>query len=75
MAPDEQKKIPMILWLSQGLSQQLGLQENCLHNKQSNPISHDYLFSTVLSLFDVKTKAYNVQYDLLNSCRTPSSSF
>ena len=25
MAPDEQKKIPMIFWLSQGLSQQLGI--------------------------------------------------
>lgn len=69
MAPDEQKKIPMIFWLSEGLTQQLKLQENCLRDKQSAPISHDYLFSTVLALFDVKTKVYNKKYDVLASCR------
>lgn len=73
MAPEEQKKIPMIVWLSQGLSQQLGLQEQCLEGKQKTAISHDYLFSTVLSLFDVQTKAYKKQYDLLSSCRKTSS--
>ena len=69
MAPDEQKKIPMTFWMSQGLSQQLGVQEQCLRKKQNNPISHDYLFSTILSLFDIKTKIYDEKFDLLNSCR------
>ncbi len=69
MAPDEQKKIPMMLWFSSGLSQQLGLQEECLRDKQTSQISHDYLFSTVLSLFDIKTKAYDSAFDLIHSCR------
>nr|WP_035901242.1 phosphoethanolamine--lipid A transferase [Legionella cherrii] len=69
MAPDEQKKVPMILWLSEGLSKQLAMKENCLLNKQSDPISHDYLFSTLLSLFDVKAKEYNPKFDLIHSCR------
>ncbi|MCW8397594.1 phosphoethanolamine--lipid A transferase [Legionella sp. PATHC038] len=69
MAPDEQKKVPMIFWLSEGLSKQLVMKENCLHNKQSDPISHDYLFSTLLSLFDVKAKEYNPKFDLIHSCR------
>ncbi|MFT4058616.1 MAG: phosphoethanolamine--lipid A transferase [Legionella sp.] len=70
IAPDEQKKIPMIFWVSSGLSQQLKLQKRCLQEKQNNTISHDYLFSTVLSLFDVSNKAYDERYDLLHSCRT-----
>lgn len=69
IAPDEQKKIPMIFWLSRGWTQQLGLREVCLRNKQTNQLSHDYLFSTVLSLFDVKTTAYNSKFDLIHSCR------
>lgn len=69
MAPDEQKNIPMILWLSQGLMRQLELQEECLRSKQTTPMSHDYLFSTLLSLFDVKTKIYDARFDLIHSCR------
>jgi lipid A ethanolaminephosphotransferase len=69
MAPEEQKKVPLFFWLSKRLIHQLGLQEGCLQNKASNPISHDYLFSTLLSLFDVKTKIYDVQFDLIHSCR------
>ncbi|MBN9227840.1 MULTISPECIES: phosphoethanolamine transferase [Legionella] len=69
MAPDEQKKVPMILWLSQGLSKQLAMNENCLRNKQADPISHDYLFSTLLSLYDVKAKEHNPKFDLIQSCR------
>ncbi|KTC90133.1 phosphoethanolamine--lipid A transferase [Fluoribacter dumoffii] len=70
MAPDEQTKVPMIVWLSQGLSKQLTLKETCLRDKQSSPISHDYLFSTLLSFFDVKTKEYNPKFDLTHPCRT-----
>ncbi|MGC1181579.1 MAG: phosphoethanolamine--lipid A transferase [Legionella sp.] len=68
IAPDEQKKIPMVFWLSNGLSQQLGLNEDCLSAKQTDQFSHDYLFSTVLSLFDVKTDVYDRQFDLIYSC-------
>lgn len=69
MAPDEQKKVPMIFWSSKGLSEQLALDDQCMQNKKEQAISHDYLFSTVLSLFDVKTKIYDKKYDLLHSCR------
>jgi lipid A ethanolaminephosphotransferase len=70
IAPDEQKKIPMFFWFSSGITQQLKLQEQCLQDKQDTAISHDYLFSTVLSLFDISNKAYDERYDLLHSCRT-----
>lgn len=69
MAPDEQKKVPMIFWSSKGLSEQLALDDECMQSKKEQAISHDYLFSTVLSLFDVKTKSYHKKYDLLHTCR------
>lgn len=69
MAPDEQKKVPMILWMSQGLAKQLVIKEDCLRDKQSHSLSHDYLFSTLLAFFDVKTKEYNSTFDLIYSCR------
>lgn len=72
MAPDEQKKVPMILWMSPGLSKQLAIQEDCLRKKRLDSLSHDYLFSTLLSFFDVKAKEYNSRFDLINSCRTLS---
>jgi lipid A ethanolaminephosphotransferase len=69
IAPEEQKSVPMVFWLSKGLMRQLKLKKECLKKKESNPISHDYLFSTVLSLFDVQTKVYDQQFDLIASCR------
>ncbi|CEG55534.1 phosphoethanolamine transferase [Legionella fallonii] len=72
LAPDEQKKVPMVLWLSQGLLRQLRIQKNCLHKKQADPISHDYLFSTILGLLEVKTNVYKEELDLTASCRALS---
>lgn len=69
IAPDEQNKVPLILWLSSGLKKRLHLNINCLQQKKDEPISHDYLFSTMLSLFDVDAREYNPQFDLLRSCR------
>ena len=73
IAPKEQKKVPMIMWLSKGLMKQLKLQENCLYQKQTNPISHDFLFSTILGLFDIQTQTYDSTYDLTYTCRNHHS--
>ncbi len=70
IAPDEQKKVPMLVWLSKGLSKRLKIGSACLLKKQANPISHDYLFSTVLGLLEVETSIYNSEYDLCASCHT-----
>jgi lipid A ethanolaminephosphotransferase len=69
IAPKEQKNIPLMIWLSNGLTKQLDLQKNCLSKKLSDQISHDYLFSTVLALFNVKTTVYDPKYDLIHSCQ------
>lgn len=73
IAPKEQKKVPLIMWLSRGLMTRLNIQEHCLHQKQTVPISHDYLFSTILALFDIKTTIYDSTYDLTYTCRNHHS--
>lgn len=69
LLPKKSNKIPLILWLSSGLNEQLNLNTNCLDPKKDEAISHDYLFSTMLSVFDIEAKEYNSQFDLLRSYR------
>lgn len=69
VAPEVQKKVPMILWLSSGLAESLGVDWQCMHQKESELISHDYLFSSLLTMSGVKTELYDSGYDLLSSCR------
>lgn len=69
MAPDEQKHIPMILWLSEGLQRREGIRSACLEKRRTAPLSHDNLFHSVLGLMDVRTDAYQPQRDLFRPCR------
>lgn len=69
IAPDEQKKIPMILWLSQNMKQALKLNTACLKNSaETEEFSHDNYFHSVLKLLSIKTSAYNSELDIFNKC-------
>jgi len=68
IAPDEQKNIPMIAWLSDGLKQAKSLGEKALKGCEGKAVSHDFLVHTLLDLFDVKTGLYKRQLDLFNGC-------
>lgn len=63
IAPDEQKKVPLIVWLGESLRGKLD--EADLARVQSARLSHDNLFHTVLGLFEVKTTLYHRELDLL----------
>ncbi len=69
IAPDEQKHIPFILWLSQGFEAVSGIDATCLQRQSSAPSSHDNLFHSMLGLMAVKTVAYNPDLDLFARCR------
>lgn len=68
LAPREQTRVPMVLWLSPGLRQRSGMRIDCLRNRATQPISHDDLFSTVLGLMDIVTDAYVPALDALAPC-------
>lgn len=69
IAPEEQKKVPMILWMSDKLQKSLQLNGGCLREKaKQEKFSHDHYFHSVLSLLSIQTKAYDQTLDLLNGC-------
>jgi lipid A ethanolaminephosphotransferase len=58
----------MLLWLSEGLRGQLGIDTECLKSRQREPLSHDNVFHSVLGLARVRTVAYRQERDLLSRC-------
>ena len=70
IAPDEQTKVPFLVWLSPQLKTSAKLDEICLKNKaEQGTHSHDNLFHSVLGLLDIQTKVYNPKLDIFQSCR------
>ncbi len=72
IAPREQVKVPMVLWLSHGFAASRGVDMACLRNQARKPASHDNLFHTVLGLMDVATRDQVATLDLLHACRRPA---
>jgi len=72
IAPDVQKRVPMVMWASPGLAQGPGaLDTACLKKRAALPAAHDHLFHTVLGLLDVRTQIYEPAFDLSQGCRAP----
>lgn len=70
IAPEQQLKVPMTLWMSPSFINDNGIDSACLQAAAKRPASHDNLFSTVLGVFDIQTRSYRKDRDLLGSCRT-----
>lgn len=73
LAPREQTRIPMLLWLSQELRLRSGLDIACLEARRHEPLSHDHLFHSVLGLMEVRTAVYRPQRDFFRDCRALST--
>ncbi|OCG07774.1 hypothetical protein A9G13_06060 [Gilliamella sp. wkB178] len=70
IAPEQQTRVPFIIWISNSYIKLSNINIQCVkkHSKQDF-ISHDNLFHTLLSIFDVQTKEYNSSLDILNDCK------
>lgn len=68
LAPDVQKHVPWITWLSPGFAQQAGLSARCLRARADERITHDHLFHSVLGLMQVGTSAYQRSLDAYAAC-------
>ena len=73
IAPDLQKRVPMLLWFSAGAPRALNLDIACLQRRAKEPAAHDHLFHTLLGLIDVKTTLYDQRWDLAQGCRAPKA--
>lgn len=70
IAPETQKHVPMLIWLSDDYQQRYGINSQCLQkNAREREVSQDNLFPTLLGILGVSTKEYHAQDDLLTSCR------
>jgi lipid A ethanolaminephosphotransferase len=68
IAPDSQKRVPLILWLSPTLAQQRGVKTECLKTQLDTKLSHDHLFHSVLSLMNVSNASYQARLDWFKPC-------
>jgi lipid A ethanolaminephosphotransferase len=74
IAPREQTRVPMVMWLSDGAVRATGVDVACLRQRAEAPAAHDHLFHTVLGLLDVRTALYEPQWDLGARCRDADAS-
>ncbi len=71
LAPQEQKHVPWVTWLSPAMQQRLALNPACLAKQTDLAMSHDNLFHSVLGLMDVQTSVYQPTLDAYRTCRQP----
>lgn len=70
IAPDTQKHVPMLLWLSPDYQQRYGVSSQCLQQQaKTKDYSQDNLFSTLLGLLGVSTHEYQAADDILTPYR------
>ncbi len=69
LAPDVQKRVPMLLWTSPGMRKFLDVQMSCLKSLGAKPWSHDNVFHTISGLLRLSSSDINPAKDILASCR------
>lgn len=73
IAPDVQKQVPWITWLSPALQTRSSISSACLQrNLQERRITHDAYFHSVLGLLDVHSSTYQPALDIYAPCRQPT---
>lgn len=68
IAPDQQTRVPMMLWAADRFSARRRLDLDCLRSRADAPLSHDNFFHSVLGLADVGTGVRNPALDLFGPC-------
>ncbi|MFS0828772.1 phosphoethanolamine transferase [Pseudomonas phoenicis] len=69
LAPDQQKHVPLLVWLSDTYQQAVGVDMDCLARNRSAPLSQDNLFHSMLGLLQVRTRVYDPALDLFSACK------
>jgi lipid A ethanolaminephosphotransferase len=69
IAPDVQKRVPLVMWLSPAFRNSFKVDQDCLRAHAGAEVSHDNLFHSLLGVLDVETQAYKPKLDLFAPCR------
>jgi lipid A ethanolaminephosphotransferase len=68
IAPEEQTRVPMLMWFSPGFAADRGIDLACLRERAAQRADHDNLFPSVLGLMQVKTAVYDRAQDVFAGC-------
>ncbi|MFC5522496.1 phosphoethanolamine transferase [Polaromonas jejuensis] len=71
IAPDVQKRVPWITWLSPQFEQRSKITTACLKQQLDAHVSHDNYFHSVLGLMNVQTSVYQPALDIYAHCAQP----
>ena len=64
MGPDEQKIVPMVIWLSDGFKKDYSVSQSVIEKAIEKPVTHDHLYHTVLGLLNIHSTTYESRWDL-----------
>ncbi|KAB7881181.1 sulfatase-like hydrolase/transferase, partial [Poseidonibacter ostreae] len=68
MAPDEQKHVASFMWFGEGsIKEEIDVEK--LKSYSDKRFSHDNLFHTLLSFFEVDTEVYKKEMDILKDAK------
>ncbi|QCR38293.1 phosphoethanolamine transferase EptA (plasmid) [Nissabacter sp. SGAir0207] len=70
IAPEVQKHVPMLLWLSPDYQTRYAVDMKCLNQRATQDASQDNFFSTLLGMTGTLTHEYVPADDLLATCRS-----
>ena len=73
IAPDVQKHVPWITWLSSDFEARSRISTRCLRERADQRLTHDNYFHSVLGMLDVQTSVYQPSLDLFKPCTAGSS--
>ncbi|MDB5848528.1 MAG: phosphoethanolamine transferase [Rhodoferax sp.] len=68
IAPDVQKHVPWITWMSPAFEQRNHIDSACLRQRADERLTHDNYFHSVLGLLGVQTSVYKPALDLFRPC-------
>lgn len=68
IAPDVQKQVPWITWLSPAFERRSAVTLECLNARREQRLSHDHYFHSVLGLLGVQTTVYRRALDAYAPC-------
>ncbi|WP_334187918.1 phosphoethanolamine transferase [Noviherbaspirillum sp.] len=70
VAPEEQKRIPLMTWMSDGYAQRMKVDHSCLQRQLPLQFSHDNIYHTLLGAMETRSDAYRSGMDMLAACRS-----
>jgi lipid A ethanolaminephosphotransferase len=70
-APEVQKHVPMLMWLSPEYAARTAVGIDCLAAHAAQPSSHDNVYHTLLGAAQIRNDSYDAALDILAACRRP----